>query len=365
MKKVFVKTYGCQMNVYDSERMADALAADGYAETEAIEEADLVLLNTCHIREKAAEKVYSELGRLRELKEERERARAGARWSPSPAASPRPRARRSCAARRPSTWWSARRAITACPSCCTNAARGERVVETDFPVEDKFDHLPAAPRPRSAAAASPPSSPCRKAATSSAPSASCPIRAARRSRAPVAQIVGRGASAWPTRGVREITLLGQNVNAYHGEGPDGAAVVAWPPAASPGRDPRPRAAALHHQPSARHGRRPDRRASRPARADALSAPAGAVGLRPHPRGHEPQAHGATTICRLIERIRAARPGHRAVGGLHRRLSRRDRRRFRGDVAARGRGRLRQRLLVQIQPAPRHAGGRDRGRCRRR
>ena len=70
-KKVFVKTYGCQMNVYDSQRMSDALAADGYAGTDRIEDADLVLLNTCHIREKAAEKVYSELGRIRDLKAER------------------------------------------------------------------------------------------------------------------------------------------------------------------------------------------------------------------------------------------------------------------------------------------------------
>src|SRR5690606_40224841 len=71
-KKVFIKTYGCQMNVYDSQRMTDALAADGYVATEVIEDADLVLLNTCHIREKAAEKVYSELGRIREMKAERE-----------------------------------------------------------------------------------------------------------------------------------------------------------------------------------------------------------------------------------------------------------------------------------------------------
>src|SRR5690606_25543609 len=70
-KKVFMKTYGCQMNVYDSQRMTDALASDGYGLTENMEEADLVLLNACHIREKAAEKVYSELGRIRKLKEER------------------------------------------------------------------------------------------------------------------------------------------------------------------------------------------------------------------------------------------------------------------------------------------------------
>ena len=68
-KKLFIKSYGCQMNVYDSERMADAMAAEGYGLTDSPEDADLVLLNTCHIREKAAEKVYSELGRLRGVAE--------------------------------------------------------------------------------------------------------------------------------------------------------------------------------------------------------------------------------------------------------------------------------------------------------
>src|SRR5919206_5392346 len=71
VKKLFVKSYGCQMNVYDAERMADVLAPEGYAETQAMEEADLVVLNTCHIREKAAEKVYSELGRVKALKARR------------------------------------------------------------------------------------------------------------------------------------------------------------------------------------------------------------------------------------------------------------------------------------------------------
>ena len=68
-RRVFIKTYGCQMNVYDSDRMADVLAQDGYVAAETAGEADLVLLNTCHIREKAAEKVYSEVGRMRVLKE--------------------------------------------------------------------------------------------------------------------------------------------------------------------------------------------------------------------------------------------------------------------------------------------------------
>ena len=67
-KKLFIKTYGCQMNVYDSERMAEAMAAEGYVSTEVAGDADLVLLNTCHIREKASEKVFSDLGRLRKLK---------------------------------------------------------------------------------------------------------------------------------------------------------------------------------------------------------------------------------------------------------------------------------------------------------
>src|SRR5580704_498947 len=69
-RKIFVKSFGCQMNVYDSRRMADTLAPEGYVETAGAEDADLVILNTCHIREKAADKVYSELGRMRVMKEE-------------------------------------------------------------------------------------------------------------------------------------------------------------------------------------------------------------------------------------------------------------------------------------------------------
>ena len=240
------------MNVYDSERMADVLAADGYGATERPEDADLVLLNTCHIREKAAEKVYSELGRLRVLKE-RARARRPRH------AHRRRRLRRAGrrrgnprAARRPSTSWSGRRATTACRSFC--ARRRQRAVETDFPAESKFDHMPRAAG-RAAAGAAPasaPSSPCRRAATSSAPSASCPIRAARSFRGRSRQIVAE-AERLAARGVKEITLLGQNVNAYHGEGPDGATWSLGEAARAAFRDRRHRAAALHDQPSARHG----------------------------------------------------------------------------------------------------------------
>jgi hypothetical protein len=109
-KKLYVKTYGCQMNVYDSERMAEALGAEGYEQVATPEDADMILLNTCHIREKAAEKVYSELGRFKGLREANPTSRSASR-----AASRRPRAKRSCAASRWSTWWWGRRPITACP----------------------------------------------------------------------------------------------------------------------------------------------------------------------------------------------------------------------------------------------------------
>ena len=112
-RKVHVKSFGCQMNVYDSQRMADTLAPAGFSEAATPDDADLVILNTCHIREKAAEKVYSEIGRIRVLKEE-PRAKAARCWSRSPAAWRRPRARKSCAAPAPSIWWSGRRTITAC-----------------------------------------------------------------------------------------------------------------------------------------------------------------------------------------------------------------------------------------------------------
>ena len=158
----------------------------------------------------------------------------------------------------------------------------------------------------SAPAASPPSSPCRKAATSSAPSASSPIRAAPRSRGRSMPIVAEAARL-AGEGVREITLLGQNVNAWHGEGPDGRAWglgrLLFRLAEIPGLD-RLRYTTSH---PARHGRRADRGPSRPRCADALSASAGAVGLGPRPRRDEPPPHGVPTISASIDRIRAARP----------------------------------------------------------
>ncbi|PHP69034.1 tRNA (N6-isopentenyl adenosine(37)-C2)-methylthiotransferase MiaB [Zhengella mangrovi] len=219
-KKVFVKTYGCQMNVYDSQRMADALAAEGYSEAASPEEADLVLLNTCHIREKAAEKVYSELGRLRQLKDERRaggsdlvigvtgcvaQAEGGEIMRRQPAVD---------LVAGPQTYHRI-------PEFVRQAKAGVRSVETDFPAEDKFDHLPPADRRRVQArgvtAFLTVQEGCDKFCTF------CVVpytRGAEVSR-PVSQILAE-ARQLAEAGVREITLLGQNVNAWHGEGPDGS-----------------------------------------------------------------------------------------------------------------------------------------------
>jgi tRNA-2-methylthio-N6-dimethylallyladenosine synthase len=218
-RKVFVKTYGCQMNVYDSQRMSDALAADGYAMTEQPEDADLILLNTCHIREKAAEKVYSELGRLRRLKEER--ARSGRETVIGVAG---------CVAQAEGEEIIRRAPLVdvvigpqtyhRLPDAVRRARAGEKVVETDYVLEDKFEHLPAPQRPatrsRGVTAFLTVQEGCDKFCTF------CVVpytRGAEVSR-PVAQIVAE-AERLARAGVREITLLGQNVNAWHGEGPDG------------------------------------------------------------------------------------------------------------------------------------------------
>ena len=222
-RKVYIKTYGCQMNVYDSQRMADALAPDGYAETATPEDADLVILNTCHIREKAAEKVYSELGRMRA-----DEAGGGARRPPRHGRRRRLRGagrgrRRSCAARRRSISWSGRRAITACRSCCAQADRGERVDRHRVPGRGQVRRArrrraARRSRRRGVTAFLTVQEGCDKFCTF------CVVpytRGAEISR-PVDRIVAE-AERLAEAGVREITLLGQNVNAYHGEGRDGRA----------------------------------------------------------------------------------------------------------------------------------------------
>ncbi len=210
-RKLHVRTWGCQMNVYDSERMAEALAAEGYVATEAAEEADLVLLNTCHIREKAAEKVYSDLGRLRPLKA----ARPGMRIAVTGCVAQAEGAE--ILRRAPLVdWVVGPQAYHRLPAL---VAAGVRAVETEFPPEDKFDRLPARGQaPRGPTAFLTVQEGCDKFCSF------CVVpytRGAEASR-PAARIL-QEARALVARGVREITLLGQNVNAYHGAGEGGAA----------------------------------------------------------------------------------------------------------------------------------------------
>ena len=211
-RKLFIKTYGCQMNVYDSERMAEALAPGGYAVTDRAEDADMILLNTCHIREKAAEKVYSELGRLKPLKAANPDLRIGVAG---------------CVAQAEGAEILRRQPMVdlvvgpqsyhRLPDMVARAATGTRTVDTDFPEEDKFDHLAARPKARRAPAAFlTVQEGCDKFC------AFCVVpytRGAEVSR-PAARVLDE-ARDLVARGVVEITLLGQNVNAYHGAGPDG------------------------------------------------------------------------------------------------------------------------------------------------
>ncbi|WP_352744404.1 tRNA (N6-isopentenyl adenosine(37)-C2)-methylthiotransferase MiaB [Mesorhizobium sp. M0185] len=218
-RKVFVKTYGCQMNVYDSQRMTDALAADGYAATDAIGEADLVLLNTCHIREKAAEKVYSELGRIRELKAER--AKAGREMLVGVAGCVAQAEGAEIIRRSPAVdLVIGPQTYHRLPGVLARARGGEKIVETDYAVEDKFEYLPQPKRAelirRGVTAFLTVQEGCDKFCTF------CVVPYTRGTEVsrPVAQIVAE-AERLADAGVREVTLLGQNVNAWHGRGENG------------------------------------------------------------------------------------------------------------------------------------------------
>ncbi|MAQ86174.1 MAG: tRNA (N6-isopentenyl adenosine(37)-C2)-methylthiotransferase MiaB [Maritimibacter sp.] len=206
-RKLFIKTYGCQMNVYDSERMAEAMGGAGYVETSTPEDADMILLNTCHIREKAAEKVYSELGRLKELKAAKPDLRIGVAG---------------CVAQAEGEEIMRRQPLVdlvvgpqsyhRLPEMEARTSNGAKVVDTDFPEEDKFEKLKKRPQAkRGPTAFLTVQEGCDKFC------AFCVVpytRGAEVSR-PVSQVLTE-ARDLVERGVREITLLGQNVNAYHG-----------------------------------------------------------------------------------------------------------------------------------------------------
>ena len=226
-KKLYVKTYGCQMNVYDSARMADVLAPLGYVTVERPEDADMVILNTCHIREKAAEKVYSELGRLRALK--RARAEAGGRMTIAVAgcvaqaegAEILRRAPQVDLVFGPQTYHRLPELIARAARAQGGAGSGAGVLDIEFPVESKFDHLPEAAAPQGVSAFLSVQEGCDKFCTF------CVVpytRGAEHSR-PAADIVAE-AERLIAGGAREITLLGQNVNAYHGAAPKGVSVGA-------------------------------------------------------------------------------------------------------------------------------------------
>ncbi|WP_226779074.1 tRNA (N6-isopentenyl adenosine(37)-C2)-methylthiotransferase MiaB [Oceaniglobus trochenteri] len=206
-KKLFIKTYGCQMNVYDSERMAEALGGQGYVATDRADEADMILLNTCHIREKAAEKVYSELGRMKPLKEARPDLKIGVAG---------------CVAQAEGEEIMRRAPVVdlvvgpqsyhRLPEMETAVRQGARALDTDFPEEDKFAHLKARPK-----AARAPSAFLTVQEGCDKFCAFCVVpytRGAEVSR-PADRVLSE-ARDLVERGVREITLLGQNVNAYHG-----------------------------------------------------------------------------------------------------------------------------------------------------
>ncbi|MCR4282388.1 MAG: tRNA-2-methylthio-N(6)-dimethylallyladenosine synthase, partial [Bauldia sp.] len=269
LKKVFIRTYGCQMNVYDSERMTDALAPAGYEPVSGPESADLILLNTCHIREKAAEKVYSELGRMREIKESA--GRAGREVVIVVAGCVAQAEGEEIVRRQPAVdVVVGPQSYQRLPELLADARRGKPVVLTEFAVKEKFaalDRLAAErdadpsperggwlreaetegvvrpdpthrPEPVLGRAFGPtrgagPRSPSRRGITASRVAAFLTVqegcdkfctfcvvpytRGAEVSR-PVDAIVAE-ASRLAEEGVREITLLGQNVNAWHGHGP--------------------------------------------------------------------------------------------------------------------------------------------------
>ncbi len=216
-KQLFIETYGCQMNVYDSERMRDVLAPFGYALTDRPDDADLVILNTCHIREKATEKVYSEIGRLREHKTRR--ADEGKVTTIAIAGCVAQAEGEEIMRRAPTVdLVVGPQAYHKLPELIARAARktGERLL-ADFTAQEKFDALPAR-SPDGVTAFLSIQEGCDKFCTF------CVVpytRGAEFSR-PAAAVLAEARSL-ADKGVREVTVLGQNVNAYHGEGAEGFA----------------------------------------------------------------------------------------------------------------------------------------------
>ncbi len=219
VKRAHIKSFGCQMNVHDAERMADLLAREGYEATESADDADLVILNTCHIREKAAEKVYSEIGRLRVRKEER--AAEGKETLIAVAG---------CVAQAEGGEI-IRRAPTVdlvvgpqsyhrLPDLLKDA-RGKKTIDTDFPDEDKFDHLPLPSKKRLMARGPAAFLTVQEGCDKFCSFCVVPFTRGAEVSRPVEAVLAE-ARSMAEAGVKEIMLLGQNVNAYHGLAADGS-----------------------------------------------------------------------------------------------------------------------------------------------
>ncbi|MEQ1671237.1 MAG: radical SAM protein, partial [Hyphomicrobium sp.] len=223
-KSFYLKTFGCQMNVYDSERMMEALASQGYAETENLELADLVILNTCHIREKAAEKVYSDLGRIRDIKIARQ---ANGRDTIITVAGCVAQAEGAEIVRRqpavdlvigPQSYHRLGELIS------RGKTQRAPVIETEFAENAKFEALSFEDRPKARKRSAPSvfltvQEGCDKFCTFCV----VPYTRGQEFSRPTAEIVAE-ARKLVDAGASEITLLGQNVNAYHGAGDSGSTV---------------------------------------------------------------------------------------------------------------------------------------------
>ncbi len=211
-KKLFVKTYGCQMNVYDSERMVEAMQTAGYEQTEDVNDADMILLNTCHIREKAAEKVYSELGRFKTLKQEKPDLKVAVAGCVAQAEGEEIMRRQPLV-----DMVVGPQSYHRLAALEKKAHKTGRAIDIEFPQDDKFNHLADRSKAKRAPSAClTVQEGCDKFC------AFCVVpytRGAEVSR-PASRILEEARSL-VERGVREITLLGQNVNAYHGEGAGG------------------------------------------------------------------------------------------------------------------------------------------------
>jgi tRNA-2-methylthio-N6-dimethylallyladenosine synthase len=296
-KRLYIKTYGCQMNVYDSERMADVLAPLGYAPSDSPESADLVVLNTCHIRDKATEKVFSELGQIRLMKEAR--AAEGASMTVAVAGCVAQAQGEELRRRQPAVdLVVGPQSYHQLPELIARVhrARGERLA-CDFAAEEKFDALPTERRPTGVTAFLTIQEGCDKFCTF------CVVpytRGAEWSRPPEA--IEAEARSLAEQGVREVTLLGQNVNAYDDRTGGGLAALARRLAKIPGLD-RIRYTTSHPRDMdealiAAHG---EVEALMPYLHLPVQSGSDRI-LRAMNRGHT-----AASYVRLIERIRAARP----------------------------------------------------------